>query len=131
MIDKVAWILIDSAGRILSKRNHGRELYYLPGGSPDPGESDVDALAREVGEELGVTVDTATCELVGVFEAQADAHPPGVMMRMTCYTAAYHGTLAPRHEIDEMVWLTHADLDRVSPVDRLVLEHLHRSGKLT
>jgi 8-oxo-dGTP diphosphatase len=130
-MEKVAWILLDPSGRILCTRNRGRQLYYLPGGKREPGESDVETLAREVGEELGVTIDTATCELVGVFEAQADAQPPGVMVRMACYSAAYHGTLAPAHEVEEMVWLTHADIDRVSPVDRLVFARLHRAGRLT
>ncbi|BCJ62488.1 hypothetical protein Jiend_59100 [Micromonospora endophytica] len=43
---------------------------------------------------------------------------------MTCYTAAYRGILRPGNEIEEMVWLTHADRHRVSPVDQLIFDHL-------
>jgi 8-oxo-dGTP diphosphatase len=49
---------------------------------------------------------------------------------MTCYTADYQGTLAPDSEIEHLDWLTYADRERVSPVDRLIFDHLHRSGHL-
>jgi hypothetical protein len=46
-IDKIAWILLDG-GRILSTRSRGKDVYYLPGGKREPGESDVRTLVREV-----------------------------------------------------------------------------------
>jgi 8-oxo-dGTP diphosphatase len=50
---------------------------------------------------------------------------------MTCYTADYQGTLTPSSEIDELIWLTYADRDRVSPVDQLIFDHFHENGQLT
>jgi hypothetical protein len=49
---------------------------------------------------------------------------------MTCYTADYQGTLAPSSEIDELIWLAYADRDRVSRVDKIVVDHLHQDGQL-
>jgi 8-oxo-dGTP pyrophosphatase MutT (NUDIX family) len=42
---KVAWIRLEE-GRILSTRSRGKEVYYLPGGKREPGESDLDTLDR-------------------------------------------------------------------------------------
>jgi ADP-ribose pyrophosphatase YjhB (NUDIX family) len=78
----------------------GRDAYYIPGGKREPGESDVDTLVREISEELSVQIDPATAVHVGTFEAQAHGQPDGVLIRMTCYTARYYGTLAPANEID-------------------------------
>ncbi|GGN59126.1 DNA mismatch repair protein MutT [Actinoplanes lobatus] len=129
-IDKIAWIhLVD--GRVLSTRSRGRDVYYLPGGKRDPGETDMDTLIREIREELSVTIDPATARHLGTFRAQAHGHAAGVTVRMTCYSARHEGALHPDNEIEEIVWLTHADRPRVSPVDRLILDHLHTEGLLT
>jgi 8-oxo-dGTP diphosphatase len=128
-IDKIAWIhLID--GAILSTRNEGRDVFYLPGGKREPGESDQQTLIREIREELTVTIDPSSVTPEGVFEAAAHGHPDGTMVRMTCYSAAYSGDLAASSEIAEVVWLTYADRGRVSPVDRLIFDHLRAAGRL-
>ncbi|TDC38958.1 NUDIX domain-containing protein [Micromonospora sp. 15K316] len=128
-IDKVAWILL-AEGRILSTRTRGRDVWYLPGGKREPGESDRDTLRREVAEELGVEVDVASAGHVGTFRAQAHGHPAGVEVRMTCYTADHRGTLRAAGEIAELAWLGYADRERVSPVDRIIFDHLRAEALL-
>ena len=56
LIDKIAWIEL-ADGKILSTRSRGKDVYYLPGGKREPGESDIDALVRELREELGSEAD--------------------------------------------------------------------------
>ncbi|SNT63651.1 NUDIX domain-containing protein [Asanoa hainanensis] len=129
MIDKVAWVLV-SGGTILCSRNHGRDLFYLPGGRREAGESDLQTLVREVREELGVTIVAGTESHVGTFEAEAHGRPPGTRVTMTCYTADHHGTPHPDTEIAELAWFGYADRDRVSAADRLVFDHLHAAGQL-
>ncbi|MBO3738764.1 NUDIX hydrolase [Actinoplanes flavus] len=128
-IDKIAWIHL-IGGRILSTRSRGRDVYYLPGGKREPGETDVDTLVREIREELTVTIDPSTARHLGTFRAQAHGHAAGVTVRMTCYTAGFVGTPHPDNEIEEIAWLTHAHRSRVSPVDQLILDHLHTEGRL-
>lgn len=128
-IDKIAWIRLDS-GKILSTRSRGKDVYYIPGGKREPGETDLQTLVREIDEELAVTIAPDTARHFGTFEAQAHGHATGVTVRMTCYTADYRGTLTPSSEIEELIWLVYADRDRVSPVDRLIFDHLHEIGRL-
>lgn len=129
-IDKIAWIRFDDDGRILSTRSRGKDVYYLPGGKREAGESDVETLVREIGEELAVKIEAGTARLLGTFEAQAHGHAGGVLVRMTCYTAEHHGTPVASSEIEEVVWLTYGDRDRVSPVDQIIFDHLRETGRL-
>jgi 8-oxo-dGTP diphosphatase len=64
----VALALVDGAGRVLmQQRPHAREhggLWEFPGGKVEPGEGPVEALVREVAEELGIAI--AAADLVPV-----------------------------------------------------------------
>ncbi|MFI6042913.1 NUDIX domain-containing protein [Nocardia sp. NPDC051321] len=128
-IDKIAWIHLEH-GRILSTRSHGKDVYYIPGGKRESGETDLDTLTREISEELAIAIIPATAAHLGTFHAQAHGHRDGVTVQMTCYTADHHGTPTPSSEIDEIVWLTYADRTQVSPVDQLIFDHLHHTGEL-
>ncbi|TVT62881.1 NUDIX domain-containing protein [Amycolatopsis rhizosphaerae] len=126
-IDKVAWIRLEN-NRILSTRSRDKDVFYLPGGKREPGESDLDTLVREIEEELTVAVVPASARYFGTFEAQADGHPQGVAVRMTCYTADYRGSLQPCHEIAEFSWLGYRDRNKVSRVDQIIFDHLRQEG---
>ena len=129
-IDKIAWIHLED-GKILSTRSRGKDVYYIPGGKREPGETDLDTLIREIDEELAVAIIPASATHLGTFHAQAHGHAAGTTVQMTCYTAEHRGTPTPSSEIEELDWLTYADRDRVSPVDQLVFDHLHQAGRLT
>lgn len=128
-IDKLAWIYIKD-GKILSTKSRGKDAYYIPGGKREEGESDTEALTREVLEELSVQLVPETIQHVETFEAQAHGKPEGTVVRMTCYTAGYTGELAPASEIEELVWFTYADKDKSSPVDKIIFDYLHGKGLL-
>ncbi|EME63797.1 NUDIX hydrolase [Amycolatopsis decaplanina] len=129
MIDKIAWLYLRD-GRILSTRSRGKSVFYLPGGKREPGESDTETLIREIREELTVEIDPANIEPAGIFEAQADGHAMGLLVRMTCYTAEFSGTLAASNEIEEVAWLGYEDRGRVSAVDKIIFDHLLETGLL-
>lgn len=128
-IDKVAWLHVVD-GKLLAARSAGKDTWYLPGGKREEGESDVETLVREIAEELSVTLDPASAQLAGAWEAQAHGKADGVVVRMTCYTADYTGELKPSSEIESFGWLAHADRDRVSATVQLILDDLHAQGKL-
>jgi 8-oxo-dGTP diphosphatase len=129
MIDKLAWIRCEN-GTLLVVRSHNRDLYYIPGGKREAGETDSEALVREVREELSVDLVVPSVKKMGIFEAQADGKPSGTIVRLRCYTADFRGALQPAAEIEAMAWLTYADRHKVSLVAQLVFDELHSSGLL-
>ena len=127
LIDKLAWIEIRDY-KILSTRSRGKDTYYLPGGKREPGESDHEALVREIQEELSITLRPDSLRLYGTFQAQAHGHAAGIEVKMQCYTGSYEGTPCASSEIEEVVWLTYADRNNVSPVDRIIFDQLLQEG---
>lgn len=123
MIDKLAWIHIKDR-KILITRSKGKDTYYLPGGKREPDESDLEALIREIREELQVGLVPQTATYLGTFEAQAHGKPEGTQVRMTCYTADYEGELAPDSEIEEMAWFIYQNRELTAPVDKIIFDWL-------
>ena len=123
MIDKLAWIEIKE-NQILLTKSFGKDKYYIPGGKREIGETDEQALCREIYEELSVSIDKNTLKFVGIFEAQAHGQAEGVFVKMTCYSGNYSGELNVSSEIEAMEWFKYADKDKVFGVDKLIFEHL-------
>jgi 8-oxo-dGTP pyrophosphatase MutT (NUDIX family) len=126
VIDTVAWVHLEE-GRILCARPRGRDVFYVPGGKREGTESDLQALIREVAEELTVALQPGTVRHAGTYQAD---HPDGTMVRMACYTGEYAGTLAASCEIDELAWFGYADRPRVPPVDQMLFDDLKAVGQL-
>lgn len=129
IIEAVSWVYLKDR-RILGSRSEGKNVYYIPGGKRLPEESEAAAVIREIREEMGVSLKPDSIELLGIFEAQADGQPPGILVRLSCYTGEYTGTLKPSSEIREIVWLTYSDRHLVAPADQLVFDFLHQRGSL-
>lgn len=123
IIDKVALLLLRDR-RLLCARSVGNAVWYLPGGKREPGESDGQALAREIREELDVRLMPDTLVFAGKFEAQADGRPAGTRVRSRCYFGAVEGVPAPAAEIEALAWMRHCDGIQGSQTLRLVLDHL-------
>lgn len=122
-IDKLAWILVKDK-RVLYVRSKGKDLFFNPGGKREAGETDEEALMREVKEELGVSLVPESIRYVITVSAQAAGKPEGVMVEMKCFTADYSGTLTPRSEIEELAWFSSTDVHRTSAAGKLILEYL-------
>ncbi|MEU2034516.1 NUDIX hydrolase [Nocardia amamiensis] len=128
LIDTVAWVRIEG-GRILCARPRGKDVFYIPGGKREGGETDIQTLLREIEEELTVALLPETVAHVGTYEA---VHGPAAaaVVRMSCYTADYRGTLAASSEIEEVAWFGYADRALVPPVDQLLFDDLVNAGLL-
>ena len=123
LIDKLALIYIVN-DKLLMTLSRGKDTYYIPGGKRENNETDLEALTREVKEELQVDLVPSSIKLYGVFEAQAHGKPDGTFVRMTCYTANFIGDCTPGMEIEKLAYYTYADRNIVGPVDQLIFDDL-------
>lgn len=126
-IDKLAFIHIQNR-QILMTLSKGKDTYYIPGGKREENESDLEALAREVMEELTVEIRPETVVHYGTFEAQAHGRPEGTIVRMTCYEADFAGTLQASSEIQDLAYYTYAQRDIVGPVDQIIFDDLKKKN---
>lgn len=126
-IDKLAFIEIKGR-KVLETLSKGKDTWYIPGGKRESGESDEQALTREIKEELSVDLLPETITLYGVFETQAHGKPEGTMVRMTCYTGKYIGTLTPSAEVGKMDYFDYSQKHLTSPVDHLIFDDLYGKG---
>lgn len=105
----VGAVILDGGRLLLVKRGHEPEkgAWSLPGGRIEPGESDQQALAREVREETGL--DVTPGRLIGSVERPA---PAGGVLDIYDYAATVAGgRLSPGDDADDVRWVSPHDLD--------------------
>lgn len=103
-IDKLAWLYIQD-GRLLSARSKNKTLFYLPGGKREVGESDEQALIREIKEEISVNLIPNSIQYVETFSAPADGKSSDTIVKLTCYFADFKGELCSDAEIEEIYFI--------------------------
>ena len=128
-IDKIALIKIKN-GQVLSTRSKGKNKFYFPGGKRESDESDEETLIREIREELSVEIVPNSYKYIGTFKAQSDGMKEGIIVKMSCYSAVFKGTLKANNEIEEIQWLNYADINKVSAVDKIIFDYLKNKGML-
>lgn len=127
LIDKLAFIDLKDR-KVLVALSSGKDTWYIPGGKREHGETDEEALIREVKEELSVDIKPESIEKYGVFEAPAHGKPEGTFVQMTCYEARYLGEIVPNSEIEKVDYFTYSQKNMCSPVDNLIFDDLYATG---
>lgn len=107
-----AGIITDSEGRTLVVRKRGTTAFMQAGGKIESGESALDALTRELVEEIGLVLDPDTTEYLGSYRVEA-ANEPDTVIRAEVFALVSDGQLAPSGEIEELRWLEVGELDVV------------------
>ena len=124
----VAAIAMDDEGRMLMVRKRGTAAFMLPGGKPGEGESAVEALERELAEELGCGFDRTACRPLGTFRAPA-ANEPGFTVEAQLFAVSLAGDPRPWGEIDAMLWVD-PDGELPSPIAYLARDHALPQARL-
>ena len=117
--------VFDDAGRLLTVRKRGTAMFMHPGGKPEPGETAVDAAARELAEEVGIVVRPQELELMGVWIADA-ANEAATDIEATVFIAPGTWQATPAAEIAEIRWLdiTRTGPDRAQDLAPLRTDHI-------
>ena len=106
----VGAVVTDEQGRLLMiKRGHepGAGLWSIPGGRIEPGETDAEALVREMLEETGLTVEVG--RLLGTVQRPGLG---GTVIDIRDYAATVTGgTLAAGDDAADARWVRAEDLN--------------------
>jgi 8-oxo-dGTP diphosphatase len=108
----VGAIIKDPGGRLLLiRRGHAPEAgrWSLPGGRVEPGESDQQAVIREIREETGLEIECD--QLVGSVKRIS---PPDAVLEIRDYAATVTGgVLVAGDDAAEVRWVSPAELARL------------------
>jgi 8-oxo-dGTP diphosphatase len=106
MIDEaiqiVAAVAVDAEGRVLLVRKRGTLVFMQPGGKLESEEMPIEALRREIAEELLAGFKDAA--LLGRYQARA-ANEAGRTVDALLYEVTLEGPIEAAAEIDELVWV--------------------------
>lgn len=97
-----AAVITDNEGRVLLVRKFRTLFFMQPGGKLGAGETAIEALARELKEELGCLL--VKSEFLGFFAAPA-ANEPMHCVEAALFQVFIAGQLEPRAEIEEIAWV--------------------------
>ncbi|MFB9867656.1 NUDIX hydrolase [Vreelandella sulfidaeris] len=105
VLEIAAAVVSDPEGRLLLVRKHNTSFYMQPGGKIDAGETALEALCRELNEELGLAVNSDQLSPLGLFTAPA-ANEPDTMLEAHLFSLVIDEPVEARAEIAEARWVT-------------------------
>jgi 8-oxo-dGTP diphosphatase len=115
----VGAVVKDDRGRLLLiKRGHapGAGLWSLPGGRIEPGETDAEALVREMSEETGLVI--APGQLIGIVRRPAGE---GSVFDIRDYAATVTGgTLRAGDDAADARWTDASEMESLPMTEGLV-----------
>lgn len=129
-IRTVAYICIMDK-KLLLVRSKNKKVFYMPGGKRENGESDKEALIREIKEELSVDLIENSLKHYKTFQAQSHGAPPGVHVQIMCFTGNHTGEPVPSSEIEEVRFFSTDEyfiMEEVAPAGRLIIMDLKKKN---
>lgn len=124
LLDCVSFLLVQGDQFLVERRRLDKPVdpgaIAIPGGHMDPGESQLDALRRELMEELAITPSNPQflCTLL---------HRAAEFQRLHYYLVDHWSGEIENNEAEEILWLSFTGLDRLDlAVDRVAIGEYQR-----
>lgn len=128
VVPSVVAVVQDQDGRVLMIHKTDNNLWALPGGGHEPGESIADTVVREVKEETGYDVEVETLTGTYTNPRHVMAYDDGEVRQQ--FSIAFRarligGEARTSSESKEVAWLTPDQINQLDlhPSMRLRLEH--------
>lgn len=122
-IEVVAAIICKEDKIFTTQRGYGewKDWWEFPGGKIEAGEAPVEALKREIREELSTEID------VNTFLCTVEYDYPKFHLTMHCYLCSLHTESLHLNEHEAAKWLSKEELDNVQwlPADKMVISLLY------
>lgn len=120
---RIAVALIrNGAGHVLLVRKRGTSVFMQPGGKIEAEETPRAALARELREEIGLTIDETLAHYLGRFVAAA-AGEEGRWVEAETFDVKLEGPVAAAAEIEDLTWVDPFSLPSL-PLAALSRDHI-------
>ena len=125
----VAGLIVRDDGLVLITQRRADQALPLqwefPGGKVEPGESPVEALARELREEIGVSVDVGR-----IWDVLFHAYPAFDLVMLVYACRIVEGNEPSAVEVADVQWVERAKLPEwdILPADRPLVERLIAEG---
>ncbi len=108
-------LLIIRDKKFLVNRKYGTSIFLMPGGKPQAGESEQDALIREIHEEHGVELVRDSIRHFCDYKDMA-VHEPNTTLLIKIYQGTIIGEPQCNSEIEEQKWIgKNDDISLCSP----------------
>lgn len=114
---KCVCLVEETENQILLVQVRNREKYYFPGGKIDEGESLVEALQRELKEELRLELAKDELEFIGTIVGEAYPQP-NMLTELNGFKvnrAIDWSKVETDHEITDMKWFDINDSENIAP----------------
>lgn len=106
---KTVGLLSVQQRKLLLAYSKNKQCFYLPGGKVDAGESETQALCREIAEELNVSMTEEELVYYTHVSAPAFGERDGIIMEQDCYWLHRDIVPEPAAEIGEVRFFSVAD----------------------
>ena len=106
VIQIAAALIDDDHGRVFLVRKRGTAAFMQAGGKIDAGETPHGALARELAEELNITLTDAQPPYLGMFSCAAANEPGHQLEAHLFHIRANNSEFTIAAELDEALWVS-------------------------
>ena len=125
MIDKIGAVILKDK-KMLVARGKKYDIFFVPGGKRESGETDEQTLRREIEEELG-------CQIKGIKYYKTfitEASGISGKVKVAAYFCELVGEPRPCNEIEEIAWIGKNDKAKLGNVLKVMIPQLEKDGFL-
>ncbi|MBI1782754.1 MAG: NUDIX domain-containing protein [Sphingobacteriales bacterium] len=126
-----AGLLVIKDRKLLLAFSKNKQCFYLPGGKADAGETAIDALCREVAEELNILLSTDELSYYTPISAPAYGEQQGIIMEQDCFLLNKEINPVASAEIGELKYFSSEEYllqPNKAPGAVMILEQLQKDG---